>query len=82
VRARAPHHRPLAPTAMSTSALPALDALLRQSAKRTYDIFAACPDEGARDDEKRLVAYGSALVKQGLTDRLQRAYKTRNQNQR
>ncbi|KII84842.1 hypothetical protein PLICRDRAFT_701575 [Plicaturopsis crispa FD-325 SS-3] len=36
----------------TTSALPPLDPLLRRSAKRTRDIFASCPDEGEREDEK------------------------------
>ncbi|KAJ7186982.1 WD40-repeat-containing domain protein [Mycena filopes] len=37
---------------MTTAALPPLDPLFRRSAKRTRDIFASCPDEGLRDDEK------------------------------
>jgi pleiotropic regulator 1 len=36
----------------STAALPALDPLLRRSAKRTRDIFASCPEDGLKDDEK------------------------------
>ena len=42
----------------SAAALPPLDPLLRRSAKRTRDIFASCPDDGFKDDEKR---FGSSL---------------------
>ena len=46
---------PLAPLPNmdSDSAMLALDPLLRQSAKHTRDIFASCPDESLKQDEKR-----------------------------
>ncbi|KIJ19603.1 hypothetical protein PAXINDRAFT_109043 [Paxillus involutus ATCC 200175] len=34
------------------SVLPPLDPLLKRSAKRTRDIFASCPDDGMKDEEK------------------------------
>ncbi|KAJ8594192.1 WD40 repeat-like protein [Rhizopogon salebrosus TDB-379] len=37
---------------MSTDALPPLDPLLKRSAKRTRDIFASCPNDGMKEDEK------------------------------
>jgi len=37
---------------MSTATLPPLDPLFRRSAKRTRDIFASCPEDGIRDEEK------------------------------
>lgn len=41
---------------MSTAhALPPLDPLLKRSAKRTRDIFASCPNDGMKEDEKRCV---------------------------
>jgi pleiotropic regulator 1 len=41
---------------MSTAyTLPPLDPLLRSCAKRTRDIFASCPDDGIKEDEKRCV---------------------------
>lgn len=41
---------------MSTAyALPPLDSLLKRSAKRTRDIFASCPNDGMKEDEKRCV---------------------------
>ncbi|KIM87888.1 hypothetical protein PILCRDRAFT_814585 [Piloderma croceum F 1598] len=36
----------------SVAALPPLDPLLRRSAKRTRNIFASCPDDGLKDEEK------------------------------
>jgi pleiotropic regulator 1 len=40
----------------SAAALPPLEPLLRRSAKRTRDIFASCPEDGLREDEKRFVS--------------------------
>lgn len=37
------------------SVLPPLDPLLRTSLKRTRDVFAAAPNDGLQDDQKRLV---------------------------
>ncbi|KAG1824814.1 WD40 repeat-like protein [Suillus subaureus] len=36
----------------TTYTLPPLDPLLKRSAKRTRDIFASCPDDGMKEDEK------------------------------
>jgi pleiotropic regulator 1 len=42
---------------MSTEyALPPLDPLLRRSAKRTRDIFASCPNDELKEDEKRYMS--------------------------
>ncbi|KIY44647.1 WD40 repeat-like protein [Fistulina hepatica ATCC 64428] len=35
-----------------TSTLPPLDPLFRKSAKRTHALFAACPEEGLKDEER------------------------------
>ncbi|KAI0795851.1 WD40 repeat-like protein [Abortiporus biennis] len=37
---------------MSTSALPPLNPLLKVTGKRTRDIFASCPDDSIKDEEK------------------------------
>lgn len=41
--------------------LPALEPLFRRNAKRTYDVFAASPDDGLGDDEKRQLHFYRSL---------------------
>jgi pleiotropic regulator 1 len=47
---------------MSTDALPPLDPLLKRSAKRTRDIFASCPNDGLKEDEKRYISSSGPLA--------------------
>ncbi|ETW76709.1 hypothetical protein HETIRDRAFT_328569 [Heterobasidion irregulare TC 32-1] len=37
---------------MSVTGLPLLDPLVKANAKRTYSVFASCPDAGIREEEK------------------------------
>ena len=45
----------------TTSELPPLGPLFNANAKRTYSVFAANPDAGYKDDEKRYV-YSVRLI--------------------
>ena len=42
--------------------LPPLNPLLKASGKRTREIFASCPDDNIKDDERRFVAPSSQLL--------------------
>ena len=39
----------------TATGLPPLDPLVKANAKRTYSVFASCPDEGMKEEEKRYV---------------------------
>lgn len=41
----------------STTSLPPLDPLYKANAKRTYSVFASCPDQGMKEEEKRCVKH-------------------------
>ncbi len=40
---------------MTTSALPPLNPLLQACGKRTFAVFASCPDDNVKEEEKRYV---------------------------
>ena len=43
------------------SGLPSLEPLFKQSAKRTRDIFASCPDDSIKEEERRCVSIEHAV---------------------
>lgn len=51
---------------MESSSLPPLNPLLKASGKRTWNVFAACPDDNLKVDEKvyvYLLLYGDSVLK-------------------
>lgn len=44
-------------TMASTTSLPPLDPLYKANAKRTYSVFASCPEQGMKEEEKRCVKH-------------------------
>lgn len=49
-------------TMASTTSLPPLDPLYKANAKRTYSVFASCPEQGMKEEEKRYVKQALWIV--------------------